>query len=81
MTDTIIPFPRARRCDVPSAAEELAAAKRSLDVLRSTQQLTEMTADAILAMDLDRMIALRDAIAARLSARRDAPAAPLPRLP
>ena len=73
MTDTIIPFPLSRRNAVPSAADEMAATRRWLDDLRSTQQLTEMTADAILHMDLERMIALRDTFAARLVSRLTKP--------
>ena len=70
MNDTIILFPLSRRSAVRFAADELATAQRSLEALQCTQQLTEMTADAILHMDLERMIALRDTFAARLGTRR-----------
>lgn len=73
MTDTIIPFPLSRRNAASSAADEMAAARRRLDDLRLTQQLTEMTADAILHIDLERMIALRDTIAARVVSRLSKP--------
>ena len=52
MNDTIILFPLSRRSAVRFAADELATAQRSLEALQCTQQLTEMTADAILHMDL-----------------------------
>ena len=55
-----------RRAPAPESesADEIALAKRALADLQTTQMLTTMTADAIAAMDLERMIAIRDPIAA-----------------
>lgn len=65
--------PALRHQDPAARSEgsrEIALAKRALADLQTTQLLTTMTAEAIAAMDLDRMIAIRNLIAARIDQRR-----------
>jgi len=83
MSDKIVPFPKSQRiaalavrgagrATVEAIEADLAVARRSLDDLRTTQRLTEMAAEAIQNVDLDRMIAIRDLILGRIDARADA---------